>query len=84
MNDAVNNTVTQGTQKIQEGIVMAQKFGEVAIEYLVVLGGLGSLVSDLYDRYNIPGMYAAILAVIAVTVVFFKLATGVERWLRPM
>ncbi len=56
----------------------------VAIEYLVVLGGLGSLVSDLYDRYNIPGMYAAILAVIAVTVVFFKLATEIERWLRPM
>ena len=56
----------------------------VAIEYLVVLGGLGSLVSDLYDRYNIPGMYAAILAVIAVTVLFFKLATEVERWLRPM
>ena len=55
----------------------------VAIEYLVVLGGLGALVSDMYDRYNIAGMYAAILAVIGVTVVFFKLATGVERWLRP-
>ena len=55
----------------------------VAIEYLVVLGGLGSLVSDMYDRYNIPGMYAAILAVIAVTVVFFKLAAGIERWLQP-
>jgi NitT/TauT family transport system permease protein len=49
----------------------------------VVLGGLGSLVSDLYDRYDIPGMYAAILAVIFVTVVFFKLATEAERWLRP-
>ena len=56
----------------------------VAIEYLVVLGGLGSLVSDLYDRYNIPGMYAAIVAVIGVTVVFFKLATEVEKWLRPV
>ena len=55
----------------------------VAIEYLVVLGGLGALVSDMYDRYNIAGMYAAILAVIGVTVVFFKLASGVERWLRP-
>ena len=55
----------------------------VAIEYLVVLGGLGALVSDMYDRYNIPGMYAAILAVIMVTVVFFKLAAGLERWLRP-
>ena len=45
MNETVNNTVAQGTQKIQEGIVMAQKLGETAIEYLVkygfqVLGGL--------------------------------------------
>ena len=55
----------------------------VAIEYLVVLGGLGSLVSDLYDRYDIPGMYAAIVTVILVTIVFFKIATEAERWLRP-
>jgi len=68
---------------IRLGLIYAM-ISVVAIEYLVVLGGLGSLVSDLYDRYNIPGMYAAILAVIAVTVVFFKLATEIERWLRPM
>jgi NitT/TauT family transport system permease protein len=55
----------------------------VAVEYLVVLGGLGSLVSDLYDRFDIAGMYAAILAVVAVTVVLFKVATEAERWLRP-
>jgi len=29
-------------------------------------------------------MYAAIVAVIGVTVVFFKLATEVEKWLRPV
>ncbi len=45
MNDVVNNTVAQGTQQIQEGIAMAQKLGETALEYLVkygfqVLGGL--------------------------------------------
>ena len=45
MNEAVNDTVSQGAQKIQEGIVMAQKLGETAIEFLVkygfqVLGGL--------------------------------------------
>ena len=45
MNETVNDTVAQGTQKIQEGIVMAQKLGETAVEYLVkygfqVLGGL--------------------------------------------
>jgi ABC-type nitrate/sulfonate/bicarbonate transport system permease component len=68
---------------IRLGLIYAM-ISVVAIEYLVVLGGLGSLVSDLYDRYNIAGMYAAILAVIAVTVMFFKLATEIERWLRPM
>lgn len=45
MNETVNETVAQGTQKIQEGIQMVQKLGEVAVEYLVkygfqVLGGL--------------------------------------------
>lgn len=45
MNETVNDTVAQGTQKIQEGIQMVQKLGEVAVEYLVkygfqVLGGL--------------------------------------------
>ena len=45
MNDAVNDTVAQGTQKIQEGIVMVQKIGETAVEFLVkygfqVLGGV--------------------------------------------
>jgi small conductance mechanosensitive channel len=41
----MNDTVTQGTQKIQEGIQMVQKLGEMALEYLVkygfqVLGGI--------------------------------------------
>lgn len=68
---------------IRLGLIYAM-ISVVAIEYLVVLGGLGSLVSDMYDRYNIAGMYAAILAVILVTVVFFKLASEIERWLRPV
>ena len=67
---------------IRLGLIYAM-ISVVAIEYLVVLGGLGALVSDMYDRYNIPGMYAAILAVIMVTVVFFKLTAEIERWLRP-
>ena len=32
MNETVNETVSQGAQKIQEGIVMAQKLGETACE----------------------------------------------------
>ncbi len=67
---------------VRLGLIYAM-ISVVAVEYLVVLGGLGSLVSDLYDRFDIAGMYAAILAVVFVTVVFFKLATEAERWLRP-
>ncbi len=49
MNDAVNNTVTQGAQTLQEGIAMAQNLYETVIEYLIkygfqVLGGIVILV----------------------------------------
>lgn len=45
MNEAVNTTVSQGAQKIQEGIAMAQNIWETILEYLVkygfqVLGGI--------------------------------------------
>ncbi len=45
MNETLNSTVNQGAQKLQEGIVMAQKLSETAAELLVkygfqVLGGL--------------------------------------------
>jgi small conductance mechanosensitive channel len=49
MNETVNNTVAQGTQKIQEGIAMVQDIGELVVVYLVkygfqVLGGVIILV----------------------------------------
>ena len=45
----MNDTVAQGTQKIQEGILMVQKLWEAAVVYLVkygfqVLGGIIILV----------------------------------------
>jgi NitT/TauT family transport system permease protein len=47
------------------------------------LGGLGNLIATLYDRYDIPAMYAAIVAVVTVSVMFFWLTEKAERWLRP-
>lgn len=49
MNEAVNNTVAQGAQTIQEGIAMAQNLWESILEYLVkygfqVLGGIIILI----------------------------------------
>lgn len=53
----------------------------VGIEFLANLGGLGYLVGDLFDRYEIPGMYAATSAVILASALFFLLTGRLERWL---
>jgi len=55
----------------------------VGVEFLINFGGLGQLVNELAERYDLPGMYAAILFVVAVSVVFYDLTARLERWLRP-
>jgi ABC-type nitrate/sulfonate/bicarbonate transport system permease component len=55
----------------------------VGVEFLINFGGLGQLVNELAERYDLPGMYAAILFVVAVSIVFFDLSERLERWLRP-
>jgi ABC-type nitrate/sulfonate/bicarbonate transport system permease component len=56
----------------------------VGVEFLINFGGLGQLINDLAERYDLPGTYAAICFVILVSVVFFFLTDRVERWLRPV
>lgn len=53
----------------------------VGVEYLIVFGGLGQLISDLGDRFEIAGMYAGILFVILVSVSFFFITERIEKWL---
>ena len=55
----------------------------VGIEFLINLGGLGQLINDLAERYDLPGTYAAIGFVILVSIVFFVLLERLEKWLRP-
>jgi ABC-type nitrate/sulfonate/bicarbonate transport system permease component len=55
----------------------------VGVEYLINFGGLGQLVNDLSERYDLAGTYAAICFVILVSIVFFALTDRIERWLRP-
>lgn len=55
----------------------------VGVEFLINYGGLGQLINDLAERYDLPGTYAAICFVILVSVVFFMSLEKVERWLRP-
>jgi NitT/TauT family transport system permease protein len=55
----------------------------VGVEFLINFGGLGQLINDLAERYDLPGTYAAICFVILISVCFFVLTERVERWLRP-
>jgi ABC-type nitrate/sulfonate/bicarbonate transport system permease component len=55
----------------------------VGVEYLINLGGLGQLINELAERYDLPGTYAAICFVILVSVLFFVVLERVEAWLRP-
>lgn len=55
----------------------------VGVEFLINFGGLGQLVNDLAERYDMPGTYVAIGFVVLASVLFFDLTERLERWLRP-
>jgi len=52
----------------------------IAMEFLIAIGGLGFLVGNLYDRYRIPDMYAAVGFVIVASILFFVLIDRMEKW----
>jgi len=56
----------------------------VGTEFLINYGGLGALITDLAERYDLAGTYAAICFVILVSVLFFLALERIERWLRPV
>ena len=56
----------------------------VGVEFLINYGGLGQLINDLAERYDLAGTYAAICFVILVSVLFFMALEKAERWLRPV
>jgi len=56
----------------------------VGTEFLINFGGLGQLINDLAERYDLAGTYAAICFVILVSVLFFMTLEKAERWLRPV
>ena len=55
----------------------------VGVEFLINFGGLGQLINELAERYDLPGTYGAILFVILASMVFFEGTERLERWLRP-
>lgn len=67
---------------IRLGLIFAL-INVVGLEFLINFGGLGQLINDLAERYDLPGTYAAITFVILVSVVIFAVLERVEQWLRP-
>jgi NitT/TauT family transport system permease protein len=55
----------------------------VGVEFLINFGGLGQLINELAERYDLPGTYGAICFVILISIVFFVVAEHVERWMSP-
>ena len=55
--------------------------GVIGVEYLTNFGGLGELITDLADRYEMAAMYGAILFVMAVSAGLLALVEGIEKWL---
>lgn len=55
----------------------------VGVEFLINFGGLGQLINELAERYDLPGVYASICFVILVSVIFFASLERFEKWLRP-
>jgi len=68
---------------IRLGLVFAL-INIVGTEFLINFGGLGQLIADLAERYDLAGTYAAICFVILVSIVFFVTLEKIERWLRPV
>jgi NitT/TauT family transport system permease protein len=66
---------------IRLGLVYAL-ISVVAIEFLINFGGLGELIDDLAQRWEIPMMYGAISFVVLTSICFFYLTERLERWLR--
>jgi NitT/TauT family transport system permease protein len=67
---------------IRLGLIFAL-INVVGTEFLINFGGLGQLINDLAERYDLAGTYAAICFVILVSVLFFMALERAERWLRP-
>ena len=56
----------------------------VGVEFLINFGGLGQLINELAERYDLPGTYGAICFVVLISMLVFAATERVERWARPI
>jgi NitT/TauT family transport system permease protein len=54
----------------------------IGIEFLIVYGGLGRVVSSMYDNYEFPGMYAAIIFIVLTAFLLFWVLQHGEKAIR--
>lgn len=73
-------TISNG---VQLGLIFAL-INVVGVEFLINFGGMGELINDLAQRWEIPKMYGAIVFVILISVCFFYLTEKIETWLKHM
>jgi NitT/TauT family transport system permease protein len=71
-------TISNG---VQLGLIFAL-INVVGVEFLINFGGMGALIDDLSQRWEIPKMYGAIFFVILTSVAFYYLTERLERWLK--
>lgn len=67
---------------IRLGLIFAL-INVVGVEFLINFGGLGQLINELAERYDLAGTYASICFVILVSILFFMSLEKIEKWLRP-
>jgi NitT/TauT family transport system permease protein len=67
---------------VRLGLIFAM-INVVGVEFLINFGGLGPLINELAERYDMPGTYAAIGFVVLVSICFFVALERIEQWLRP-
>jgi ABC-type nitrate/sulfonate/bicarbonate transport system permease component len=56
----------------------------IGAEFLTGVGGLGALIPDLAERYQLAAMYGTIVFVILTSAMFIAGIKRIERWLRPI
>lgn len=54
----------------------------VGAEFVTNIGGLGQLINQMSERFDLPGTYAGIVLVVLVSVLFFAILERVARWLQ--
>lgn len=56
----------------------------IGVEFLINFGGLGQLINELSERYDLAGTYAAICFVVLVSILFFATLEKVEQRFHPV